>query len=191
MTSGVDELDLDLRTGLPAALRVLLDEYPRAGWEADPGYSGLIEFWLDRHMMFRRLVERLRTDTERALDNRLEIGSYRQHLARTGSMFVQELHGHHSIEDQHYFPMLSRLDQRIQKGFELLDKDHHALDPLLGEFASRANTVLRPAPKVDVDAIAALYARIEQLDRLLDRHLIDEEELVVPVILKHGASGLA
>lgn len=191
MTAGVGELELDLRTGLPAALRVLLDEYPRAGWEADPGYSGLIEFWLDRHMMFRRLVERLRTDAERALDKRLEIGPYRQHLARLGSMFVQELHGHHSIEDQHYFPVLSRLDLRIQKGFELLDRDHHALDPLLGEFVGSANAVLQPGSQVDADAIAAVYTRIEQLDRLLDRHLIDEEELVVPVILKHGANGLA
>jgi len=26
--------------------------------------------------------------------------------------------------------------------------------------------------------------------KLLDRHLIDEEELVVPVLLKHGTAGL-
>ena len=28
-------------------------------------------------------------------------------------------------------------------------------------------------------------------DKLLDRHLVDEEELVVPVLLKYGMQGLA
>lgn len=55
-------LDLDLRTGLPDALRVLLKEFPRDGWDDHPGIEGLVRFWLDRHMMFRRIIARLILD---------------------------------------------------------------------------------------------------------------------------------
>lgn len=180
------DLDLDVRTGLPDALRILLEEYPRTNWETDPGFGGLVQFWLDRHMMFRRLVGRLKSDTELALDNQIDHSQYQQYLARLGSMFVQELHSHHTVEDQHYFPMLSKLDSRIQPGFDILDRDHHAIDPLLEVFVECANAVLNPASATDIKATATLHAHITKLEQLLNRHLIDEEELVVPIVLKHG-----
>ncbi|MFT6944794.1 MAG: hypothetical protein ACJAUW_001372, partial [Yoonia sp.] len=31
---------------------------------------------------------------------------------------------------------------------------------------------------------------LRKLERLLDRHLVDEEELIVPVILRFGSAGL-
>ena len=36
----------------------------------------------------------------------------------------------------------------------------------------------------------AFQVELTGLERLLDRHLIDEEELIVPVILRYGSSGL-
>ncbi|NCW70151.1 MAG: hemerythrin domain-containing protein, partial [Marivivens sp.] len=41
-----------------------------------------------------------------------------------------------------------------------------------------------------ITGAGALHAELEKLTRLMDRHLTDEEELVVPVILKFGADGL-
>ena len=41
-----------------------------------------------------------------------------------------------------------------------------------------------------VDRAARFQADLAQLERFLDRHLLDEEELVVPVILKFGLDGL-
>ena len=32
-------LDLETRSGLPEAMRILLAEYPREAWEADPNFS--------------------------------------------------------------------------------------------------------------------------------------------------------
>ena len=186
-----NSLQLNLRKGLPEVLQVLLREYPRSGWTGDPGYQGLIQFWLDRHMMFRQLTQRLGGETQKALDGNLDLNTYKRQLARLGSFFVQELHGHHNIEDQHYFPVLAKLDPRIQAGFDLLDQDHHALDPLLGEFAQDANAVLRAQDPSTSTALKDLNTNIIELTALLDRHLVDEEELVVPVILKHGAQGLA
>ena len=185
------DLTLDRRTGLPDALRVLLEEYPRAGWENDPGFEGLIRFWLDRHLMFRKMLGMLQEEAEARIDGRIDPNRYSQHLARLGGRFVNELHGHHMIEDHHYFPVLAKKDARIETGFELLDADHHAIDPLLQHFADGANAVLRAdGDRRGRDATGSFLQDLRRMDRLLDRHLTDEEELIVPVILKYGAAGL-
>ena len=71
----------------------------------------------------------------------------------------------------------------------MLERDHQALDPALARFAEAANAVLRLTPRAGAparEAVPALRAEIGGLRRLLDRHLTDEEELVVPVVLKSG-----
>ncbi|MEL6571260.1 MAG: hemerythrin domain-containing protein [Pseudomonadota bacterium] len=111
---------LESRIALPDALRVLLEDYPRQNWESDPGFDGLLRFWLDRHLMFRRILKQMQTDTEKLLNNDMSSRFYAAHLSRYGGMFVQELHGHHSIEDHHYFPKLIDLDARISRGLTSL-----------------------------------------------------------------------
>ncbi|MEH6647014.1 hemerythrin domain-containing protein [Sulfitobacter sp.] len=184
-----EALGLELRTGLPDALRVLLEEYPRGGWEAHAGYDGLIRFWLERHMMFRRMLDLMQKQTEAALDRTVALEQFRQQMARLGSTFVQELHGHHGIEDAHYFPVLSGKDARIARAFELLDHDHHALDGHLSEFVASANRALNAQDAGDA-AVGPFHGNLLNLGTILDCHLIDEEEIVVPVILKYGAGGL-
>ena len=177
------------RDGLPDALRVLVKEYPRDTWETDSGFDELTRFWLDRHLMFRRLLEEIKKGNEAALDKRLETQRYAMALSRYGGMLVQGLHEHHTIEDQYYFPKLSQNDSRIVKGFEILDSDHHALDAFLADFTAKANATLQVAQsKADIiDSVGTFHAAAERLAVLLDRHLIDEEELVVPIILRYGA----
>lgn len=187
-----DSLALDTREALPDALRVLLKEYPRAGWGASPNFEGLVRFWLERHLMFRRLLDLMQKDAERIADGGMDGRDFAQRLARYGSAFVNELHGHHSIEDAHYFPVLARAEPRLSRGFDILDRDHHALDAHLAGFAEAANRAIRAGAEGG-DARAAggrFLGDLKGLGRFLDRHLVDEEELVVPVILKHGAGGL-
>jgi len=180
------------RDQLPDALRVLLAEYPRHGWEADPGFDSLIRFWLDRHVMFRRLMAELLGGTEAFLDHKIEARRYLAMTARYGGMFVNGLHEHHTIEDTYYFPRLVTKDARIEKGFAMLDQDHHDLDEFLSSFVARANEVIGAADHRDVLQTSAGHFRDElaRLERLLDRHLIDEEDLIVPVILRYGASDI-
>lgn len=187
-----DPLALDTRDGLPDTLRVLLADYPRAGWAQDPNFHGLVSFWLDRHLTFRRIMEALAGDARRLIDRSMDPRDYGGRLARLGQILVDELHGHHQIEDAHYFPVLARREPRIERGFALLDADHKALDAHLAAFAGAATAALRAiAGGGDGrDWGAAFLTRLEGLQRLLDRHLTDEEELVVPVILRHGARGL-
>jgi iron-sulfur cluster repair protein YtfE (RIC family) len=188
-------LALDRRDGLPDALRVLLDSYPRESWESDPGFNALLRFWLDRHLMFRRLLTLLTTDVQARLDDALAPDRFAQGLSRHGGMLVNDLHAHHMIEDTHYFPVLTGKDPRIASGFALLDADHHALDTYLAGFVEAANGALRALDPAGTkgaarDTAGKLEAELTRLTRLIDRHLTDEEELVVPVILHHGTAGL-
>ena len=187
------KLALEGRHGLPDALRVLLQEYPRELWEEDAGFSQLIRFWLDRHMMFRRLLEALQTATQQGTENATAPDVYGRALSRYGSMFVGELHMHHSIEDAKFFPVMKTLDRRITAGFDILDRDHHTIDARLNGFTELANAVLRGLQGNEPSAQAQLGPLLEELgvlERFLNRHLTDEEELVVPVLLKYQPEGL-
>ena len=188
----MNNLALAERDQLPDALRILLADYPREGWETDPGFDGLIRFWLDRHIMFRRLMAELRSGTEALLDRKMDDQRFVAMTSRYGGMFVNGLHEHHMIEDTHYFPKLVQQDARIEKGFAILDQDHHDLDVFLSGFVERANEVIGTA--TDRDKLHTSAGRFGEeltlLERLLDRHLVDEEELIVPVILRYGAQGI-
>jgi len=185
------DLSLDTRTGLPEALRLLLEDYPRDGWQADPGFHGLVSFWLERHMMFRQLMAQMAQDTETFLDGRADPRRFAQGIARYGGAFVNQLHGHHQIEDHHYFPILRDREPRIAHGFDLLDADHHALDGILDRFVGQANAAIQTADGPGAKTAAGvLHGGLADLERLIDRHLTDEEDLIVPVILRDGPSGL-
>ena len=172
--------DLRDRGGLPDALRALLAEHPRAGWEAHPEFGPLTRFWLERHMGFRGLLAALREDAQAASDGRLGTEAHAPRLGRMGDMLLAGLHQHHGIEDHHYFPRLAALAPGLERGFEILDADHHALDEELAAFAGSANAVLRGGEA------GPLAERLADLERFLGRHLEDEEDLIVPVILRAG-----
>ena len=180
------------RQGLPDALRVLLEDYPREAWESSDNFGTLIRFWLDRHMMFRRLMTSLQGEIERALDGNLDERMLAARVSRYRSMLVGELHGHHNIEDVHYFPRLRQLDSRLEKGFDLLDSDHLALDALLETFSVSANNVLNSVSNgADWRAPTDVFRkRLHGFKRDLSRHLVDEEDLIVPVLLKYAPADL-
>ncbi len=177
---------LDHRAGLPPHLRVLLDAYPREGWEGHENFDGLVQFWLDRHGMFREILSRMKAGGEAMLDARLDPVRHKAQTARYGNLLLGELHGHHQIEDFHYFPRLVGLEPRLEAGFALLDADHQELDGHIRGLAETANGYLSAEGTAARDAAGRLDAALERFGGFLDRHLTDEEELVVPVILKHA-----
>lgn len=184
-----DMLDLASRDGLPAHLRILAERFAREDWTSHDSFGALTRFWLDRHIMFRQLLIRMTDDTQSFLDGGSDSRRYQAGLARFGSLFVGQLHEHHNVEDHHYFPRLMALEPRLQAGFDLLDADHHALDAHLEAFVADANGVLnaKTPRKTGVDAF---LQTLERSERLLNRHLTDEEELIVPIILTHGEPAL-
>lgn len=179
----MDALSLDTRNGLPDALRALVEEFPRTGWQQHPNFNGMVQFWLERHMMFRRILEAMETDVQALQDGRMNFQGYAPRLSRYGGLLLNELHNHHHIEDHHYFPRLVKLDARAEKGFDLLEADHGAMDGLLHGMAEAANAVLQGGE-------AGVFAdRLDAFGGLLNRHLEDEEDIIVPVILKSGFDG--
>lgn len=188
----MSNLNLETRNALPDALRVLMEEFPRNSWESNEQFDGLISFWLDKHMMFRRLMKAMITDSEQMIESNLDAKQFQTRLARYGSNFVSGLQGHHQIEDAHYFPVLEKMDTRLESGFKILDQDHHALDKHLQNFTNTANTILQQNPiSKDNKFVGGFYEVLQDFEKILDRHLIDEEELVVPVLLKYGMQGLS
>lgn len=177
--------DLNDRDGLPDNLKLLLEAFPREEWSANPYFAGLVQFWLERHDMFRQLCQMLNADAEAAMDGKMSAEMMAPRLSRFGSGLVQGLHGHHQIEDMHYFPVLKTREAPLERGFDILDRDHHAMDGLLQRFADAANGVLRQQLEV-----GRFREELLSFQTLLERHLWDEEDLIMPVILKHGPGGI-
>ncbi|WP_102108789.1 hemerythrin domain-containing protein [Oceaniglobus roseus] len=186
MTENTD-IALEQRKGLPDALRVLADSMPRATWESHPKFDGLTRFWMERHLMFRELLGRLQAGTEGFLSGEAEAMAYGRETQRYAAFLLNQLHEHHHIEDHHYFPQMRLIEPRLERGFEILDADHHALDGHIHDLARGTEAVLRALPEgKGQDPAGALRAQLAGFSAFLDRHLEDEEDLIVPVILKHG-----
>lgn len=176
-------LALAARDGLPDAWRVLAREFPKADWRGHDNFGQMVEFWLQRHAMFRQLLEQLETDVQAVMDKQIDPAAYAPRLARFGGMLLSNLHEHHHIEDDHYFPRLVKLDVRLEQAFGLLDADHQAMDGLLKDMEQGANAVLQGGePGVFAD-------HLRRFGQLRNRHLTDEEDIIVPVILKSGFTG--
>jgi hypothetical protein len=99
---------------------------------------------------------------------------------------------HHQVEDLHYFPVFRRAEPRLAAGFALLERDHCALHTAIGSIVERANVVLT-AESTGGAQFRADLARFRDahvaLGRDLLRHLDDEEDLVIPLLLERGAHG--
>ena len=138
--------------------------------------------------MFRKLLGMLEGDAVALLDGRMERHAYLPRLARFGNMFVSELHMHHNIADHHFFPVLREKDALIETGFDLLDGDHHELVGGLEDFTQHAQGVIAASANDAVNLAGTFHSHLAGLHTLVNRHLTDEEDLIVPVILKYGAA---
>ncbi len=183
------DMTLATRAGLPDALRILQQAFPREIWEGHGNFGEMVQFWLQRHAMFREVMRRLVAENEAFLDGRADAGAYAPRLSQMGGFFLNQLHSHHGIEDAHYFPQLIGLEPRLSHGFEMLETDHAAIDGLLHEFATAANAVLSAKPEDARAAAGGFHKALAAFAPLLERHLTDEEDLIVPVILKSGFQG--
>lgn len=179
-------LDLETRTGLPEHLRVLARKYPRAEWQGHGNFNDLTAFWLERHLMFRKVLDKLVSDAQLQLDEAQP--RFGAELSRYTGFFLNQLHGHHMIEDHEYFPKFQGFDKRLVRAFEVLDADHHALDRHMKELADGTNAVLRALreSKGAHDGVGRLLQVQEGFRGFMERHLCDEEEIIVPIVLEYG-----
>jgi hemerythrin-like domain-containing protein len=183
------ELQLETRAGLPDDLRYLLEKYPREAWQGHENVQGMAMMWLQRHDMFRELGGILSGAIADYREGRSDARQFASFFAPRLNFFLGHLDGHHNIEDQHYFPLFARVESRLKRGFDILDSDHHLIHDGLERNAATANDFLRALER-DEDArrfAADTYANEnERLVAMLARHLDDEEDLIIPLILDRG-----
>lgn len=183
------DLVLEARASLPDDLCYLLEKYPRESWDAHPNVHGMAQMWLQRHGMFRELGGILTGAIADYREGRTDARQFAQFFAPRLNFFLGNLDGHHNVEDQHYFPVFARVESRLKRGFDILDSDHHLIHDALERNAATANEFLR-ALEGDDDArrrAADAYAgENERLVTMLARHLDDEEDLIIPLILERG-----
>ena len=189
----IEALALARRTGWPEDLRVLLERYPRERWEAHANLGEMARFWLSRHAMFRELSETIEQVTEQFRVGNLPPAEFARQFAPRLQFILDQLNVHHQIEDFHYFPIFRAADARLAIGFDVLEGDHHHIHGDMARTAETANAFLQ-ALRSDTDTLRRCsdgYADASAtLLKGLIRHLDDEEDLIVPLILDRGEEKL-
>ena len=188
-----DMLALARRSGWPEDLRVLIARYPREQWEGHDNLGEMARFWLSRHAMFRELAGMIQAIETQFRDGKLKPAEFSGLFVPRLQFLLSQLEVHHQIEDLHYFPIFRAADERLVRGFDVLEGDHHAIHADMAATAETANALLR-ALTGNADALKKCgddhAVASGALLKGLIRHLDDEEDLIVPLILDRGEQAL-
>ena len=189
----IEALALARRSGWPEDLRVLIARFPREQWQGHANLGAMARFWLSRHDMFRELATMIQAIEAQFRAGALSAAEFPRQFVPRLQFLLSQLGVHHQIEDLHYFPIFRAADERLARGFDVLEGDHHAIHADMDRTAETANALLR-ALQGDADALRRCgddYAAASgALLKGLIRHLDDEEDLIVPLILDRGEAAL-
>ena len=189
----IENLALGRRSGWPTALSAPLELYPREQWQGHANLGEMARFWLSRHDMFRELATMIKAIETQFRAGTLPAAEFPRQLVPRLQFLLSQLNVHHQIEDLHYFPIFRAADARFVRGFDVLENDHHAIHADMAATADTANALLR-ALVGDTDALRRcgddFAAASGALTKGLIRHLDDEENLIVPLILDRGEAAL-
>lgn len=176
-----------VRNGLPSAIRSTLLEEAQSDWSKHPAFAGKARFFMNIHRQLLDGASSMATTLEELLDMTPEAA--KRHLQQTGLInqgrhLIQFAHGHHEIEDHGYFPQFARLQPGLQTALDLMDGDHKILDEALNGSENALQTLVQKG--VSTDNLAAFYKHARALDKVMTRHITDEEEVIIPIFLRHG-----
>jgi hemerythrin-like domain-containing protein len=192
-SADLEALALANRSGWPEDLRVLIERYPREQWDAHANLGDMARFWLSRHAMFRELSTAIDVITSQFRSGRLLPAEFARQFVPRLQFILDQLNVHHQIEDLHYFPIFRAADARLTRGFDVLEGDHHHIHGDMARTAETANALLQ-ALQAGGDILRQSiddYANASgSLLKGLVRHLDDEEDLIVPLILDRGEAAL-
>ena len=192
-TADHEALALARRSGWPEDLRVLVARFPREQWQGHANLGEMARFWLSRHAMFRELAATIQTVETQFREGALPPAEFPRHLVPRLQFLLSQLNVHHQIEDLHYFPIFRAAEARLARGFDVLEGDHHAIHEDMEQTAATANALLRALagePQALRQCGDDYAAASGGLLKGLIRHLDDEEDLIVPLILDRGEAAL-
>jgi hypothetical protein len=192
-TADMEALALARRSGWPEDLRVLVERFPREQWPGHANLGEMARFWLSRHDMFRELATMIASIEAQFREGKLSPVEFPRQLVPRLQLLFSQINVHHQIEDLHYFPIFRAAEARLARGFDVLEGDHHAIHADMAATAETANALLRALAgepqalrRCGDDYAAASGALLKGLIR----HLDDEEDLIVPLILDRGEEAL-
>jgi iron-sulfur cluster repair protein YtfE (RIC family) len=186
------DLALDSRAGWPPDLRLLADRYPRQVWIGHANLGQMARFWLQRHDMFREIGTALTQASAAFREGTARPQDFRAWFPPRLQFFLEQLHAHHQVEDLHFFPAFQAAEARLARGFDVLEADHRVIHEAINGAVATANAFI--AAPAEADALRRSgdqYAAAgDALLAKLTRHLRDEEDLIIPLILDRGEAAL-
>ncbi len=184
---------------MSATLRGGLIDVPRDAWAGDPRFHGEPEFWLQIHHSLLSSSAELPTLCESVMEaagtRDLQVDA-RLTSARLKSQYlVQHAHHHHHVEDHHFFPVFARACPTLAPHLALLDGDHRVLaavlERMISATAALPDNALQgqggSASALDdsvLGPVERLLAAAVDFDTLFRRHIGDEEEICIPIMLR-------
>lgn len=151
----------------------------------------MARFWIDKHNYLRQQSEGIIGANDEFRAGRIDPEQFGSWLAPRLQSFLSVLHGHHQIEDFHYFPAFRRTEPRLNPGFDVLARDHELVHHGIAGIVESVNTFFST---LQSDATGADDARRHAADRYIEasqllhtrliRHLEDEEDLIIPLMIR-------
>jgi iron-sulfur cluster repair protein YtfE (RIC family) len=166
--------------------------YPREDWQRHLDVEGLASFWLAVHQHLRGEGARASEAFSEFRTGKTEIQDFASRFVDALNRFLGHLDGHHRLEDNFYFPRFRGLDERMAVGFDLLEADHGQIHEQIVATVTGARGLLASAARLETLAKSGedpCETELEILLAQLMQHLSDEEDLVIPALIKHGEQG--
>jgi len=142
--------------------------------------------WLKVHTNIRKRQRILVQISEAYISGEFDWSEYRSQILKRINMHVLKLHQHHEVEDDGFFPEFVSMYPKLAPAFEILGHDHEYLNELLDKLQIQNDQLARS--EIEDKALAEeLHDTLVKVTDLLQQHLTDEEDLVIPILgLRQG-----
>lgn len=174
------------REGIPPELRnLMLDrETCLDKWQQHPHFAANAASLHGFHNNLRAATAQVLGDIESLMDSDAddamdELPRYKRanHLA---PQLIAVAHSHHHAEDHIYFPKYLESYPSLSRLFTLLEADHRVLEQSLDDLTSSMAELRHHKNQASV---AKAHSDASKLGKVINRHLDDEEDIVMPAIL--------
>ncbi len=142
--------------------------------------------WLKVHTNIRKRQRILTQISDAYISGEFDWSEYRSQILKRINMHVLKLHQHHEVEDEGFFPEFVSMYPKLAPAFEILGHDHEYLNELLDKLQIQNDQLARS--EIEDKALAEeLHKTLVAVTDLLQQHLTDEEDLVIPILgLRQG-----
>ncbi len=158
----------------------LYNKLPPDQWFA-ADYAYKTSGWLKVHTNIRKRQRILTQISEAYTSGEFDWAEYRSQILKRINMHILKLHQHHGVEDEGFFPEFVSMYPQLAPAFEILGHDHEYLNALLDKLQIQ-NDELAKSEVEDKALAEQLHDTLVKVTDLLQQHLTDEEDLVIPIL---------